>query len=77
MTPTNIHVIPRGGDDWVVTEEESQRERGHYPTQDAAVAVGSALSRRRRGSLVIHEVDGGIRRLDARSEGWLRLLFKR
>jgi Uncharacterized protein conserved in bacteria (DUF2188) len=77
MTDTNIHVIPCGGDDWVVQEEESQRERGHYPTQDEALAVGSALSRRRRAALVIHELDGGVRRLDVESEGWIRLLFKK
>jgi hypothetical protein len=77
MHVTTIHVIPCDGNDWVVQEEETQRERGHYPTQDAAVAVGSALSRRRRSSLVIHELDGGVRRLEARSEGWVRLLFKR
>jgi hypothetical protein len=72
----DIHVIPCGGDDWVVREEEGQRERGHYPTQDAAVVVGSALSRRRHVSLVIHELDGGARRLDVQAEGWIRLLFK-
>jgi len=77
MRDTNIHVIPYGGDDWVVREEQGQRERGHYPTQDVAVAVGSALSRRRRTSLVIHELDGGVRHMDSRSEGWIRLLFKR
>jgi hypothetical protein len=77
MGDTSILVIPREGDDWVVREEESQRERGHYPTRDAAVAVGRALSRRQKRSLVIHELDGGVRRLDARSQGWGRLLFKR
>jgi hypothetical protein len=77
MTNADIHVIPCSGDDWVVREEESQRERGHYPTQDAAVVVGSALSRRRHVSLVIHELDGGARRLDVQAEGWIRLLFKR
>ena len=77
MPDTNIHVIPHAGDDWVVREDESQRERGHYPTRDAAVAVGSALCRRRRTSLVIHELDGGVRHFDVRSQGWIRLLFKR
>ena len=77
MHVTSIHVIPCSREDWVVQEEESQRERGHYPTQDAAVEVGSALSRRRQASLVIHELDGGVRRLDVLSEGWVRLLFKR
>jgi hypothetical protein len=77
MGHTSIHVIARSAEDWVVTEEESQRERGHYPTRDAAVAVGSALSRRRRRLLVIHELDGGIRRLDARAPAPVRLLFKR
>ena len=33
MPDTNIHVIPHAGDDWVVREDESQRERGHYPTR--------------------------------------------
>lgn len=77
MPDANIHVIPCAGDDWVVREDESQRERGHYPTQDAAVAVGSALCRRRKTSLVIHELDGGVRQLDVRSEVWIRRLFKR
>ncbi len=77
MPDTNIHVIPRAGDDWVVREEASQRERGHYATRDAAVAVGSALCRRRRTSLVIHELDGGVRHFDARSQGWMRRLLER
>jgi hypothetical protein len=75
MGHTSIHVIPCSAEDWVVREEDSQRERGHYPTRDAAVAVGSALSRRRRRSLVIHELDGGIHRLDAHPQGWMRRLL--
>jgi hypothetical protein len=77
MGDTSILVIPREGDDWIVKEEESQRERGHYPTRDAAVAVGRALSRRQKRSLVIHELDGDIHRLDARPQGWMHRLFKR
>ena len=76
MADASIHVIAHQGDDWVVREEESQRERGHYPTRDAAVAVGRALSRRRRRSLVIHELDGGIHRLDAHPQGWMRRLLE-
>jgi hypothetical protein len=77
MGETSIHVIPCDGDDWVVREEGSERARGHYPTQDAAIVVGRALSRRRRTTLVVHELDGGVRRLDARPRGWPPRLFRR
>jgi hypothetical protein len=56
-----------------VREEESLRERGHYATRDDAIVVGSALSRQRRGLLVVHELDGGIRCVDV-TQGWLHLL---
>jgi hypothetical protein len=73
MDGSNIHVVPCSGDGWVVREEASQRERGHYATREDAIAVGSALSRRRKGLLVVHELDGGIRRVDV-EQGWLHLL---
>ena len=33
MNGANIHLIPNDARDWVVKEEGTERELGHYPTQ--------------------------------------------
>jgi hypothetical protein len=51
MNGANIHVIPNDIRDWVVKEEGTERELGHYPTQADAEAVGLALARKRKSEV--------------------------
>ena len=74
MNGANIHVIPNDTRDWVVKEEGTDRELGHYPTQADAEAVGLALARKRRSDVLVHGQDGKARRRKAR-RGWLSRLF--
>jgi hypothetical protein len=74
MNGANIHVIPNDSRDWVVKEEGTDRELGHYPTQADAEAVGLALARKRKSEVVIHSQDGKAHRRKAR-RGWLSRLF--
>ena len=74
MNGANIHVIPNDTRDWVVKEEGTDRELGHYPTQADAEAVGLALARKRGSEVVIYGRDGKAHRRKAR-RGWLRRLF--
>ena len=63
MSGANIHVIPNDTRDWVVKEEGTDRELGHYPTQADAEAVGLALARKKRSKVVIYGRDE--KRIDA------------
>jgi hypothetical protein len=45
-----IHVEPDKHGDWIV-REDGGRELGHYPTQDAAKAVGHKLAQKRATEL--------------------------
>jgi hypothetical protein len=74
MNGANIHVIPNDTRDWVVKEEGTERELGHYPTQADAEAVGLALARKRKSEVVIHGQDGKAHRRKGR-RGWLSRLF--
>jgi hypothetical protein len=74
MNGANIHVIPNDTRDWVVKEEGTERELGHYPTQADAEAVGLALARKRKSEVVIHGQDGKAHRRKGRG-GWLSRLF--
>jgi len=53
MNGANIHVISNDTRDWVVKEEGTDPELGHYPTQADAEAVGLALARKRKSEVVI------------------------
>jgi hypothetical protein len=77
MAQSSIHVVPYGAEDWVVKEEASGRELGHYPTQAAAEEVARALARKRQVELVIHDAKGGVQRQAVRRKGWFGRLFGR
>ena len=53
MQRAKIRVFANGDDDWVVKEEMSGREKGHYSTQADAEAVALALARKRKSKLII------------------------
>jgi Uncharacterized protein conserved in bacteria (DUF2188) len=53
MQRAKIRVFANGDDDWVVKEEVSGREKGHYSTQADAEAVALALARKRKSELII------------------------
>ena len=63
MNGANIHVTPNDLRDWVVKEEGTGREFGHYPTQADAEAVGLALARKRKSTLVLQDGGGQQRRV--------------
>jgi hypothetical protein len=71
----DIEVRASGADDWRVAEQGG-REFGHYPSRQAAEAVGRKLAQKRKVTLLIFAADG---RLTARSRpgaGWLSRLFR-
>jgi len=70
-----IHVLARGERDWVVREEQG-RELGHYPTRQAAEAVGNKLARKRKVELVVHDDSGKVERSRPR-KGWFPRFFGR
>jgi len=74
MNGANIHVIPNDTRDWVVKEEGTDPELGHYPTQADAEAVGLALARKRKSEVVIHGRDGKAHLRKVR-RGWFSRLF--
>ena len=53
MQRSKIRVFANNGDDWVVKEEVSGREKGHYSTQADTEAVALALARKRKSELNI------------------------
>jgi hypothetical protein len=59
MSP--IHVLPGQHDDWIV-REDGGRELGHYPTRDAAEAVGRKLALKRATELIVHDGRGKVHR---------------
>jgi hypothetical protein len=74
MHGANIHVIPNDSRDWVVKEEGTDRELGHYPSREDAEAVGLALARKRRSEMVVHQQGGKVHRRKAR-RGWFSRWF--
>jgi len=74
--PQAIHVLPGEHRDWIV-REDGGRELGHYPTREAAEAVGHKLARKRRVELVVHEDAGGAPRRSRPRRGWLDRLLGR
>jgi hypothetical protein len=69
-----IEVRPFGHDDWVVREQNG-REFGHYPSAQAAEAVGFKLARKKRVELLIYAGNGKVKRRSRPRKGWLRRLF--
>jgi hypothetical protein len=69
-----IHVLPIQPDDWIV-REESGRELGHYPSRQAAEAVGDKLARKRRVELLIHDRNGKVQSRSRPGKSWLGRLF--
>jgi hypothetical protein len=74
MARTKLHIFPHASGDWIVKDEVSGREFGHYSSEGAAAAVGRALARKRGAELLIHDEAGRVRR-EARRGAWLRSLF--
>jgi hypothetical protein len=70
-----IHVVPGEHNDWIV-REDGGRELGHYPSQDAANAVGQKLSRKRATELLVHGPAGKVLR-SRPMKSWLSRLLGR
>jgi hypothetical protein len=71
-----VHVQPRGHDDWVVSQKGG-REYGHYPTKFEAEAVGYKIARKQKAELLVHNHLGAVERRLRPAKGWLRRLFGR
>jgi hypothetical protein len=71
-----IHVLPTQHDGWIV-REEGGRELGHYPSRQAAEAVGDKLARKRRVELLIHDRNGKVQSGSRPAKSWLGRLFGR
>jgi hypothetical protein len=71
----SIHVMPGENDDWIV-REAGGRELGHYPTQEAALAVGSKLARKRKVELLAADARGRVTR-SRPGGGWWGRFFGR
>jgi uncharacterized protein DUF2188 len=52
-----VHIVPGGERDWIV-RAGTGRELGHYPSREAAVAVGRKLARRDKGDLLVYDGRG-------------------
>jgi hypothetical protein len=75
MARVTIHVVPLGPEDWVVKEDRG-RELGHYPSRDAAAAVGRMLARKHRAELLIQDQSGKTE-TERPAKGWFARLFGR
>jgi hypothetical protein len=71
-----ILVVWQAAADWVVCEEATGREFGHYATRTEAEAVGVKLARKRRCELIIQD-EGGKPISRPTSRGWLGRLLDR
>jgi hypothetical protein len=71
-----IHIVPGGPQDWIV-RAGGGRELGHYPSRQAAEAVGRKLARRDRGELLVYDASGRIADRSRPSRAWLGRLFGR
>ena len=69
-----IHIVPGGPRDWIV-RADGGREFGHYPSRQAAVAVGRKLARRDRGELLVYDASGKVSGRSRPSRSWLGRLF--
>lgn len=69
-----IRVQPSDHQDWVV-REESGRELGHYPSQEAAAAVAHKVARKRGSDLLIYSQGGDVTKRTRPSKGWFARLF--
>jgi hypothetical protein len=73
---TAIHVLPGQHDDWIVREDRG-RELGHYPTRQAAEAVGHKVARKRRVELLVHDRNGQVQSRSRPARSWLARLLGR
>jgi len=76
MARRAIHVVPGGTPKWIVRAGEG-RELGHYPSREAAVAVGRKLARRHKCELLVYDGSGKVANRSRPSRGWLGRLFGR
>ena len=74
VTRREIHVVPGGPQDWIV-RADGGREFGHYPSQQAAEAVGRKLARRDKGELLVYDASGKLADRSRPSRGLLGRLF--
>ena len=72
----SILVAWKAAEDWVVCEEGTGREFGHYATRAEAESVGVKLARKRKIELVVQN-EAGKRTRRATSRGWFVRLFGR
>jgi len=72
----SILVAWKAAEDWIVCEEGTGREFGHYATQAEAESVGVKLARKRKIELVVQN-EAGKRTRRATSRGWFGRLFGR
>src|SRR5262245_52009162 len=71
-----IHIVPGGPQDWIV-RADGGREFGHYPSRQAAEAVGRKLARRDGGVLLVYDGSGKVADRSRPSKGWLGRMFGR
>jgi hypothetical protein len=70
-----IHIVSGSGEqDWIV-RADTGRELGHYPSREAAVAVGRKLARRDKGELLVYDAAGKLAHRSRPSKSWLGRLF--
>jgi hypothetical protein len=77
MQRGDIHVIANNLDDWIVREEFTNREFGHYPSLSEAEAVGLMLARKRNCELVLHDAPDASTPHAASVQSWRTRLFGR
>ena len=71
----SIHVVPGEHGDWIV-REDGGRELGHYPTPEAAKAVGHKLALKRATELLVHDGRGKVHRSRPK-KSWISRLLRR
>jgi hypothetical protein len=75
VTSATILVVQLASEDWVV-RGNSGRELGHYPSRDAAAAVGRRLARKDQAELIIFDLSGETQ-TEWPAKGWSENIFGR
>jgi hypothetical protein len=70
----DIHIFHGGPEDWIVRSDRG-RELGHYPSRQAAEAVGRKLAHRDRGELLVHDASGRVTDRAGPARSWFARLL--
>ncbi len=65
MSRQTHHVVPNGGNGWVVERGGAERATRVLPTKQEAIDYAREVSRNQQTELVIHGRDGVIQRSDS------------